>query len=430
MVDLFIETLRSLRAHRLRMGLTSLGIVWGVAMLTYLSASMDGYDRHFGEEMRTVGQRIVFLFPGLQTKAHAGNRSARRVEFEMEDVGRLGQLRSIERAGPNEGLGALLYRAGPRTKLIWTWAGNEHTGPIRNFTPYRGRNLSAQDVRAARRVVFLGSGAAERIFGNQPAVGRRIHIESIPFEVVGVAARKGEQRIYLGPPDDEVALIPITTTQRWFTHSDKVRELIFAPRTREGSWEAMRRARGLLGMRHDFRATDETALGSFNLQEALDILDNLFRGLRIFLGTASLITLIVGAVGVMNIMLVVVTERSSEIGLRKAIGASNHAIFSQFLAESFLVTVLSGVLGAGLGCLAVVLSAARLGPDSTLAVAPLLRIDSLVLVWLTLVGVGLFSGILPAIRAARIDPAVSPALAGTMLNACGPTASTWRNPHG
>jgi putative ABC transport system permease protein len=407
MTDLLSETLRSIRAHSLRFGLTSLGIVWGIAMLTYLSAAMDGYDLHFERQMDKVGQRIVFMFPGMITKKHVGQRGSRAVELEMEDIERLSTLHSVERAAPNTWVGPRMTRAGRRTKLVWTWGASEETARIRNFQLDTGRMISKRDVDEARNVIFLGAKTARRLFGRAPAVGRRVHIDSIPFRVIGVSKPKGEQIIYIGPADDEVALIPITTAQRWFTKSDAVGFLVFAPRTRAESWDATRQARALLSLHNDFHHADETAIGHFNIQEAVDIVNNLLLGLRVFLSTAGLITLFVGAVGVMNIMLVVVAERTKEIGLRKAVGASNRAIFAQFLTETLVITIAAGLLGAIFGWLGVSLSSAAVPEGSNMAAKPILRPGALLTIFFTLVSVGLVSGLLPALRASRIEPAIS-----------------------
>jgi putative ABC transport system permease protein len=407
LLDVLIDTLRSLRAHAFRFGLTSLGIAWGAAMLTYLSAASDGYDRHFEAQLDKLGQRIVFLFPGIATKQHVGQRGARLVELEREDIERVAALHAVERAAPNLWLGPRLMRAARRTKLVFAFGASEDTAQVRSFEVEQGRMLSRRDVELGLNVVVLGAKAAARLFGRTPAIGRTVHLEGVPFEVVGIARAKGDQLIYLGPGDDEVALVPFTTARTWFTRSDVIDQLIFAPRTREGSWDAVRLVRAILGRHHGFAQDDDAAMGYFNIQEAVDIVRGLLLALRLFLTAASLITLAVGAVGVMNIMLVMVSERTREIGLRKAIGASNRAIFVGIVAETLIVTVLAGVLGVALGWFGVQLSASAIGSGQTMQAPPLLRVGRIVVVFITLVGVGVTTAILPALRAMRIDPAVA-----------------------
>lgn len=254
---------------------------------------------------------------------------------------------------------------------------------------------------------FLGHVAAQRIFGNSPAVGRSVAIESISYRVIGVSKEKGEQMVALGPKDDELALIPVTTAQRWLSHDESVGHIIFEPATREVSWSAIEQARALLGLHQGFDHDDTNAVSSFNVQDVMAILGGILFGLKLFLVTASLITLFVGGAGVMNIMLVVVTERTREIGLRKAIGASNRAIFTQFLAESLCVTLLSGTAGAALGTGLVFVMASWAQTADSGAVVPVLVPGILVGILLSVVAIGVVSGLLPAIRASRIEPAIS-----------------------
>ena len=407
MIDLLRDTVRSLRAHAFRFGLTSLGIAWGAAMLTYLSASADGYDRHFERQLDKLGQRIVFLFPGVATKQHVGQRSARPVELKREDVERIADLQAVERAAPNLWLGPRVMRAGGRTKLVFTYGASEDTTAVRNFAVEHGRELSRRDVDLGLNVMLLGARAARRLFGAAPALGRTVHVDGIPFEVVGVMQPKGDQLLYIGPGDDEVALIPFTTARTWFTRTDVLDQVIFSPLTREGSWEAVRLVRAIIGRSHGFGQDDEAAMGYFNIQEVVNLVRGLLLALRVFLTAASLITLAVGAVGVMNNMLVMVSERTREIGLRKAVGAANRAIFVEILAETLTVTVLAGLLGVGLGWLAVAASASAVTGTETLRAAPLLQPGRVFLVFAMLVGVGLVTSLLPALRAMRIDPAVA-----------------------
>ncbi len=401
------DALRNVRAHALRFLFTSLGMVWGVAMLTYLSASMDGTEAHFAREVAKIGQRIVFLFPGTITKADVGHRGARTVEVEVDDVAHLPGLATVERAAPNLWVDSRVFRARGRTKLVFTYGVTAGTAAIRAFEVGAGRFVSDADVAERARVVFLGAKVARRLFGEAPAVGRTVHVDGLPFRVIGVSRPKGEQLLYMGPPDDEVAMIPVSTAQRWFVRHERINEVIFAPRTRAESWEALAAVRGLLGLRLRFRPGDETALGAFNVQEVVQIVDGLLLGLRLFVTAASLVTLFVGAVGVMNIMLVMVSERTREIGLRKALGASGRAIFVQFVAETLAVTLVAGGVGALVGWAGVRLSAAAIGAGTLMQAPPLLRPGRVAVILVTLVGVGLAAAVLPALRAARVEPAVS-----------------------
>jgi putative ABC transport system permease protein len=404
-VDLLVATLRSLRAHALRFGLTSLGILWGAFMLTYLSASMEGISRHFTEQLETTGPKIVIAWPGDILKNRVGERGARSVELDNDDVPRIEGVDRIESASQNLFLYSQIVRAGGRTKLLHVTGASPAIASIRNFEVAEGRFLSPTDVDRKARVAFLGDVAASRLFGNEPAVGRTLQIESVRFRVVGIAVPKGDQLIGINGEDDLAVLIPHTAAQRWLLRSDRVEQIVFAPVTREESWAAIRNTREVLGLHHHFHPDVDTAMSFFNVHEVMQIIHTLFFGLRIFLVSAGVITLLVGAVGVMNIMLVVVGERTSEIGLRKAVGGSNRAIFVQFLAEAAAVCGLSGLLGAGLGVGFVQLMAERVPEDGMLSSMPILEPVTVVVIVNALVAVGIVAGVVPAVRAARVAPA-------------------------
>ncbi|MCL4685475.1 ABC transporter permease [Myxococcota bacterium] len=406
MLDLLLTTAQTLRAHAFRFALTSLGVTWGTMMLIYLTASVTGIDRHFSREIAEVGPRIVWLFPGVVIKDRVGERGARSVELEREDVERIATLRSVEHAAPNPALWSSVVRGGGRTRLFTVYGVAAESAAIRNLEPERGRFPGPTDVARGARVAFLGHAAARRLFGRADPIGRTLQIESLRFRVIGVARAKGDQLINMGGQDDKAIYVPHTTVQRWFRHEQPFEALVFAPHAAEHSREAIAQVRALTGLHHDFAPDLETALSFVNIQDILAIVKNIGRGLRVFLIAAGLVTMLVGAVGIMNIMLVVVAERRREIGLRQALGARRRDIFRQFLAETLAVCLLSGLAGAGLGAAAVLAMASwirRSGSDFTSP--PELSITTAAAVTGALVAVGVAAGILPALRAARVDPA-------------------------
>jgi len=404
-VDLLLATWQSLRAHALRFTLTSLGITWGAFVLTYLTASMQGFDAHFTQELEEVGPKVVIVWPGAVLKNRVGERGARTVELENQDVGALSALSSIGNAAPDFSLWSQIVRAEGRTKLFKVDGVSEVSASIRNLAPREGRFLSATDVEQRARVAYLGAVAAERLFGAAPAVGRTLQIESTRFRVIGVNLAKGDQMVGVNGWDDWAIFVPYTTAQRWLVRSETLGQIAFEPTTREGSWDAVRNTRELLGLRHDFPPDLDTALSFFNIQEILQVVHRLFLGFRIFLVTAGGVTLLVGAIGVMNVMLVVVGERTNEIGLRKAVGATDRAIFLQFLAEAAAVCGVSGLVGALLGVGFTRLVAALVPEEGPLTKVTVLDPFIISVMVVALVGVGVVAGVVPALRAARIPPA-------------------------
>jgi putative ABC transport system permease protein len=404
-VELLLSTWQSLRAHAVRFALTSLGITWGAFVLTYLTATMQGFDAHFTHELEEAGPKVVLVWPGAVLKNRVGERGARRVELENEDIAGLAALASVENAAPDFSLWSQIVRAGGRTKLFKVDGISHVSASIRNLVPREGRFFTKTDVESDARVAYLGAVAAERLFGGAPAVGRTLQIESNTFRVIGVNQAKGDQMVGMNGWDDWAVFIPYTTAQRWLLRSDDLEQVAFEPTTREGSWEAVRNTRELLGLRHDFPPDLDTALSFFNVQEVLQIVQKLFLGFRIFLVTAGGVTLLVGAVGVMNVMLVVVGERTNEIGLRKAVGATDRAIFTQFLAEATAVCGVSGVAGTLLGVGLAKLTAALAPKDGPLTKVIVLDPFIITVMVVALVAVGVVAGVIPAMRAARIPPA-------------------------
>jgi putative ABC transport system permease protein len=405
--DLLRNTLRSLRAHKLRFTLTSLGIVWGAFMLTFLSTSLQGLDARFTQELESAGPRIVLAFPGSVVKERVGERGARDIQLEQEDVERVAGLESVEDASANVILFTQVVRSGRRTKLMTIQGVDAETQRIRNIQVTRGRFLSPLDVERGARVAFLGAEAAARLFDDTDPVGRSLQIEGGSYRVVGVAAQKGDELVGIGGADDRGVFVPYTTAQRWMQRSDVSGPIAFSPYTRETSKGSIRNVRELLGLHHDFDPDLDTALVFLNINDAMTVLRTLFTGLRIFMVSAGLMTLFVGAVGVMNIMLVVVRERTQEIGLRKSVGASSGAIFAEFVAEAAMVCVLSGGLGAALGVGAARLLASLAKPGSALGATPVLDAFTIAVFVGSLVLVGMIAGVAPAVRAARTDPSVA-----------------------
>jgi len=403
--DLLRDTIRSLNAHRLRFALTSLGVVWGAFMLTFLSASMRGVQEHYTRELEQLGPKVVYVFPGTTVDERVGDRSARPVEIDDGDVRAVASIGSVERAAPNIVLPSRVIRARRTTKLLSVQGVSHDTAAIRSYEAGIGRFLSPGDVARGERVAFLGFDAAQRLFGDTPALGRRIQIDSVRFRVIGVARPKGAQIIAVHGMDDLAVMIPYTTAQRWFTRSDRLEQVVFAPQTREESRASVRDARELIGLRGRFSPEIETALYFFDIQEMLEVMVRVFIGLRFFLFAAGIITLLVGAMGVMNIMFVVVSERAREVGLRKAVGASDRAIFYQFLAESAGVSTLSGLVGAALGVALSLLLRAHMPEDGMLGSPAILDPPAAAVFVSSLVVVGIVAGLAPALRAARIDPA-------------------------
>jgi putative ABC transport system permease protein len=408
--DLLADAMRNLRAHWLRVLLTGSGIVWGVALFVALTAVGSANRAHYRERMAVIGRKVVFAFPGVIRRHGASQRAARTVGLEREDAARLPASPLIERAAPEVWTGPRVLKGGGRIKVVWTYGVGADAGAIRNFTVARGRFISPADVAGRRRVLVIGATVEKRLFGRRSGLGRRVRLDGHPFRIVGVSIPKGQQMINMGPNDDEQVLMPITTAQTLFTRHDRLQYIVYAPRTRPEGAASTARVRAVVGPHRDFDPRDEEAMTFFNVAEAARITETIGLGLQIFLFGCGLLTLAAGGIGVMNIMLVAVAERTRELGLRTALGATDRDVFLQLLAESVVLTLAAGGAGVALGAaILAALDALQGAAPGAEMLVPELHFSprQALLAFTVLTGVGILAGLVPARRASRLDPAVA-----------------------
>jgi putative ABC transport system permease protein len=404
MRDLLGEVLHSLWAHRVRFGLTSLGVGWGALLLTFLSAQVGTMNAHFRHELEEIGPKLVNMGRGSIPHERVGERESRELELKPRHVEQIEALEIVEHASPSVEVRNTVVRHGGRTKLLEVAGWDFDAGLIRNIAAQEGRFLTPDDVARASRVAVIGPEAKRRLFGRAPAVGQTLLLNGMRFRVIGVSQEKGTQLSNVGGPDDQLVIVPYTTAQRWFEQKDDVQELMLTAPRREQSADAIRAARAVMGLHEHFSPDLDGAMWAFNYWEAIGVMFAMMAALQLFFVVAGLVTLFVGAVGVMNIMLVSVGERTWEIGLRKALGARSRDVFWQFLLEAVLVASSAGLIGSALGIalLQATKSTMQRGgiqvtgwPDPLTTVA----------VTSALVLVAIVAGVLPAVRAARISPA-------------------------
>jgi len=410
LLDLLTEAMRNVRAHWLRVVLTGSGIVWGIALFVALTAIGNSNREHYQEKMEAIGRKVVYAFPGVVPKRGAGNRNARRVELDLDDPPRLTRSPLVEDVAPELWTGPRVLKGGTHIKVVWTYGVAPQAAGIRNFQVARGRFISDADVAGRRRVLVIGATVERRLFGRKSALGQAVRLDGQPFRIVGLSVPKGEQMVNMGPRDDEQVLMPISTAQTLFTGSDKIGYVIYEPRTRPEGAASTQRVRVLLARHQHFVPADEEALSFFNIADAVKLIELIGFALQIFLIACGALTLAAGAVGVMNIMLVAVAERTREIGLRKAVGARHRDIFVQLMGEAVVITVTAGSGGLALGAAIIaVLGFLRHAAERIQFLMPQVRFSPrlALLSFAVLVGVGIVAGVVPALRAARLDPAVA-----------------------
>lgn len=404
MRELLSEVLRSIGAHKLRFLLTSLGVMWGALMLTFLSAQIGTMNQHFRHELEEIGPKLVMMGRGVVPHARVGERMSRELDLEPQHVERIEALAVVEHASPSIELFNTVVRHGRRTKLLQVVGWDEDGALIRNIGLAEGRFLNRGDIAAARRVAVLGPEARRRLFGDAPALGETLALNGMRFRVIGVSDEKGTQLSNVGNPDDQLVIIPYTTAQRLFQQNDNVHELVLTATTREQSQAAIDAVRGLVSLHEHFDPGTDTSMWAMNYWETLKTLFGMFTALQLFFVIAGLVTLFVGAMGVMNMMLVVVGERTWEIGLRKALGARSRDVFLQFLLEAVIVSGAAGLVGTAGG---IALLQATKGAFARGGIYLTGWPDPLTTIAITgsLVGVAIVAGVVPALRAARISPA-------------------------
>src|SRR5579864_3607388 len=403
--DLLQEAYAAMRHNRRRTALTMLGMAWGIATVVMLLAYGNGFGQACANIFANFGTKLVIVVPGRTSMQAGGQKAGVLVRFTQDDVETLTtNLPQIARITPSVDKQASIQY--DTRVFTWTVTGNDpNVFDVRALKLAQGRFYNLQDQIQHARVAVIGSEAKEKLFSGRTAVGERIRLDGLSFEVIGVLGAKMQE----GNDDiNRVIYIPFTTMSAlkdtryldsiWFTYQTP-------------QYEQLEQAvRTILAVPHKFNQSDHQAVRVFNLMTQVHQFEIITLGLKILLGFIGTLTLGIGGVGLMNIMLVSVTQRTREIGVQKALGARRRYILLQFLAEALTITFIGGVLGVVLAY-AVALSVGRLtlysafakngdAGDIRLIIAP----GTLIASTLILAAVGLISGMIPAFRASRLDP--------------------------
>jgi putative ABC transport system permease protein len=400
---LFRQLLDDLRRQRLRTFLTILGITWGTTAVVALLAFGVGLERQMTVNARGMGDGIVLISGGQTTLPFRGFPERRPIRLEEADAELLArEVPLIELITPEYGAwGRQVSRGDKRTEVFVTGVRADY-GELRNVFPQDGgRFLNDRDVAGQRRVIVLGNEVKRLLFGEAEAVGEEVFLGRTPFTVVGIMAEKVQNSSYNARDQDRV-FIPLTT-YRVMEGSRHVSWLLFRPTDPTLAEEAVAGVRSVLARRHVFDPRDRDAVNVWDTNEMMRLFKYIFLGFNVFMGIVGSFTLVVGGVGVANIMFVVVQERTREIGLRRSLGARRGDILRQVLLEASLIVAVGAALGLliAIGLTKVV---ALLPIEEYVGVPTISSMVGLTTAALLAV-VALASGILPARRAARLDPA-------------------------
>jgi putative ABC transport system permease protein len=400
----------ALNFNRQRSLLTMASLAWGVSCFVILYSYGEGFGKALQLSFQAVGQDLILMFGGHTSTQAGGERSGHVVKLVLEDSQLIRETVPLVGAVSAELFvrGATVVR-GYRQQNMSVRGVEPPYGKVRNMSLESGRWISPEDYLTKQRVAVLGAKAASKLFGEIPPDGEFISINGLQFQVVGLLKSKTQISNY-NTPDNECVFIPLSAAS--LLHDIKYpSDIVWMPANPLFRKQAVKDVREVLARVHNFNPTDERALQVIIFNEFMKIIDTMSLALQALLGLIGALTLAIGGVGLANIMLVSVTQRTREIGVLKSIGATRGAILWQFLLEAMVIVTAGGLLGVLIGW------AATAGIQTLPLLGPLFKDDTgtgdihlqisrfaVIISTVVLEVIGLIAGLLPAIRASRLDP--------------------------
>ncbi|HEV7488604.1 MAG TPA: ABC transporter permease [Thermoanaerobaculia bacterium] len=398
----------SSRLQKKRAYLTIASIAWGTVAILLLLAFGEGLKLQLDKNRRSTGENLAVMWPSETTKAWKGMPPGRAIRLRVEDVDfireRMPELKAVH-GELTSGRNAITY--GRKTVNGRILGVNYIFGEDRkHYAQAGGRFLSPEDEVQRRRVIFLGDEMAKDIFGDEQPVGKTLLVNNAPYTVIGVMQKKTQMGVY-GGPDGNHAVIPITTFKAQYGR-DRLNVMVIETQTPEEMKGALRKVNDLLGGKYRYDPSDDRALATWDMVKSSKTTGNITVGIQLFLGIVGALTLLIGGVGVANIMYAVVKERTREIGVKMALGAKQRWIIAPFVLEALVYTFIGGALGIIIATLLVSLTS--FVPIENNRVMSFLGRPTLspqigVATSLILGLIGLAAGYFPARRAASVDPA-------------------------
>jgi putative ABC transport system permease protein len=390
-----LVALQGLTANKLRSSLTMLGIIIGVLAVIMGTAIGQGSRQQVLERIQSLGSNVVTVMPGQQRTGAVSGGAGSRQSLKMPDV------EAIEKECPSIVAVAPQVQSSAQVKY-----GNTNTSTtilcttpeflkIRGFRVETGEFFSNQDVRGRRKVCVIGKTTAETLFGDSKPIGKSIRIRGISFRIVGLLALKGSA--LFGDPDDQV-VIPITTGMKQVFGQDHLSSINAQTAEADGATKATREIEAALRKTHRLKGNDPSDFTVRTQQEFMQLQEQSSQTLTLLLTGIAAVALLVGGIGIMNIMLVSVTERTREIGIRKAVGARPLNILLQFLIEAMTLSVVGGLAGIAGGFLGCAIISNFMGWPTV--ISPLW----IGIAFFSSATIGIFFGIYPAYKAAQLDP--------------------------
>ena len=405
--ELITQTAGNVWAHKLRSALTMFGVAWGIASIVFMMAIGDGFKIGYRQSMYALGTDIAIIWGG-RTRAQAGDqRAGRPVQLTADDVALIAaECPLIGSVTPE--LDRWLRVASAHNAGRFSTHGIAPVYQrIRTMELAAGRPLTDDDCREARAVCILGHEVRQQLFAGRPAVGATVRIQDVPFLVIGELRKKDQNNSYNGFDGGKV-LVPYPAMARHFPDPrpfvgvGAIDNIIVMPRSADDHEAALKQVRATLGRRHGFASDDEGALWMWDTVRSARMVSGIYDSMQVFLAFVAVVTLGLGGIGVMNIMLVAVAERTREIGIKKALGATPAFILSEFFLESLLLTLSSGLVGVFFAF--AVCQAVNQLPLPTMFAGLPVTWGTALLAFGTLVIVGIASAFYPAWRAVQLTP--------------------------
>lgn len=389
-------SLRALRANKLRSALTMLGIIIGVAAVIAMVGIGNGATASITSQIQGMGSNLLTISPGQSNSGGVNQGAGSSTSLSMTDVAKIEIGTAIKAVAPIASTNAqvVLGSGNTSTSINGTTEGYEI---IKNVTMARGRYITKEDVNSSARVAVLGPTVVENLMGNANAniVGQKIKINNVPFQVIGVTTATGSTGFQ---SSDDMITAPITTVQARLTGRKNLRSILVSASSEDLMQTAQNEITAALRKAHKIQDGKDNDFRVQNQADMLETMQSVTQTLTMLLGGIAGISLLVGGIGIMNIMLVSVTERTREIGIRKAIGAKGMDILLQFLIEAVVLSILGGGLGIALGYGGSSLVGKALSLDTSIS------ISSVLMAFGFSAAIGIIFGVFPARKAAAMDP--------------------------
>ncbi|MDU1985724.1 ABC transporter permease [Veillonella dispar] len=391
----FLMAWASLIANKMRSILTMLGIIIGVAAVIALVSIGNGVKQDIQNSISSLGSNLLMVMPGAPRTPGVRPSAGSMKSLKVSDYEAISKLDGVKAASPmTNGSYVVIYQNKNWTTSVSGVSYNYLD--VNNWSMKSGRFLSEKNVQNRERVAVVGKTVVKNLFGDEDPVGAEIRVKNIPFRIIGVLNSKGSGA--MGNDQDDMVIIPYTTAMERVEGVDYLRMIYVVGKDESGIDRLQSDIENLLRVRHGIK---DTNLDDFNIQNMNSIMETMEETtgtLTLFLGAVAAISLVVGGIGIMNIMLVSVTERTREIGVRKALGATYSVIVTQFLIEAVVISLMGGIIGIILG----IGSSKLIGMAS--GMSTVISIPTIVMSFAFSMAIGLIFGIYPARKAAKLNP--------------------------